>query len=86
MSSDLPSDRVQRARLAAHVLHSRYDSRELTRHARAKFAQRFYDEVDPDRVLSESERERRASHARKAYFLQLAILSAKARRSRGAGK
>jgi predicted DNA-binding transcriptional regulator AlpA len=58
------------------------NSRELTKNARAKFDQRFIDEVDPDRVLPESERLRRAEHARKAYFTRLALLSAKARKRR----
>ncbi len=75
-----PSERSQRSRLAAHVLHSKYDSRELTRPARDKFNQRFLDEVDPERVLSEAERQRRAEHARKAYFTGLALKSAVARR------
>jgi hypothetical protein len=49
-------------------MHSRNDSRETTRAARDKFDERFIDEVDPDRVLPEAERLRRAAHARKAYF------------------
>ena len=81
-SSLTPSERSQRSRLAAHVLHSRYDSRELTQRARDKFEQRFLDEVDPDRVLPEAERKRRAEHARKAYFGASALKSAKARRKR----
>jgi hypothetical protein len=80
-----PAERAQQARLAAHVLHSRYDSKELTRAARDKFNQRFLDEVDPDRMLTEAERLRRAEHARKAYFTSLALKSAKARR-RSAGR
>jgi hypothetical protein len=77
-----PSERSQRARLAAHVLHSKYDSKKLTRPARERFAQRFLDEVDPDRTLPEVERLRRAGHARKAYFTQLALKSTQARRRR----
>jgi hypothetical protein len=42
----------------------------------------FYDQVDPDRVLPDAERERRATQARKAYFAGLAFKSAKARRQR----
>jgi hypothetical protein len=42
--------------------------------------ERFYDEVDPERVLPEAERELRAQSARKAYFSRLAMKSAKARR------
>jgi hypothetical protein len=75
-----PSERVLRARLAAHVSHSLHDPKERTRAARDKFDQRFLNEVDPDRVLPEEERERRAGHARKAYFTRLALMSAKARR------
>jgi hypothetical protein len=67
-------------RVGAYALHSKYDSRELTKPARVKFDQRFLDEVDPDRVLPEAERLRRAGHARKAYFARLALLSAKARK------
>jgi hypothetical protein len=43
---------------------------------------RFEDEVDPARVLPESERQRRAEHAKTAYFTALAIKSAKARARR----
>ena len=75
-----PAERSQRARLAAHVLHSRYDSRALTQPAREAMAKRFLDEVDPDRILSEAERLRRADHARRAYFTRLALKSAAARK------
>ena len=77
-----PADRVLQARLAAHVLHSKVDSREHTKPARAAFDQRFYDEVEPDRSLSEDERCRRADHAKKAYFIELAIKSVQARKAR----
>lgn len=75
-----PSERTLRARLAAHELHAKYDSRELTANARQTFLSRFEDEVDPDQTLPESERIRRAEHARKAYFTRLALKSAQARR------
>lgn len=77
-----PSERTLRARLAAHTLHSLYDSKELTKPARAKFEQRFLDEVDPERTLTEAERNRRAQRARAAYFTRLAMKSAQARRRR----
>ena len=77
-----PSERSQRARLAAHVLHSRYDSKALTQPAREAMDNRFLDEVDPDRILPEAERKRRADHARKAYFTRLALKSAAARKAR----
>jgi hypothetical protein len=76
-----PAERSRRARMAAHVLHSRYDSKELTKPARAAFDDRFLNEVDPDRVLPEAERHRRAQHAKKAYMQGLAIRSARARKT-----
>lgn len=75
-----PAERSMRARIAAHVLHSRHDSRKLTAPARAAALARFAREVDPDGVLPEDERRRRAAHARKAYFTGLALKSAAARR------
>lgn len=75
-----PSQRSMRARIGAHALHATHDSRELTAPARAAFLARFEAEVDPDGVLPEVERRRRAEHARKAYFAKLALASAKARR------
>jgi hypothetical protein len=78
-----PAERSMRARMAAHISHSRHDPKERTRAARDKFDQRFLDEVDPDRVLPEPERLRRADHARKAYFTGLALKSARARRTGG---
>ncbi len=77
-----PAERSMRARLAAHVSHSRHDPKERTRAARDKFEERFLDEVDPDRTLPEAERLRRAGHARKAYFTRLALKSAQARRGK----
>jgi hypothetical protein len=71
-----------RGRIGASILHSRYDSRELTAGAREAFEKRFLDEVDPDRSLAEDERNRRAQHARSAYFSRLALASAKARARR----
>jgi len=75
-----PSERSMRARIAAHAVHAKYDSRDLTANARKSFLSRFEREVDPDGVLPEAERIRRAEHARKAYFQQLAYKSARARR------
>ncbi len=76
-----PSERVQRARLAAHVLHSRHDSRKLTENARSAFLARFERQVDPDGVLPLAERARRAEHAKKAHMLGLALKSAQVRRT-----
>ena len=80
-------DRVLRARIAAHVLHSRVaDEAEHTAPARAAFLSRFEREVDPDGVLDPEERARRAEHAKKAYFLKLALASRKARARKRRGK
>jgi hypothetical protein len=76
-------DRSTAGRIGAHALHSRYDSRELTASARAKFLDRFEREVDPDGLLTPKERARRAEHARRAHFIRLAELSAQARAKRG---
>ena len=75
-----PSERVMRARMAAYMLHARYDPRETTKPARRAFNKRFLDQVDPDRRLPERERQRRAEAARRAYFTRLAYLSARSRR------
>ena len=75
-----PSERVVRARMVAYMLHARYDPRETTKPARRAFNQRFLDQVDPDRRLTDHERHRRADAARRAYFTRLAYLSARSRR------
>ena len=77
-----PELRSQRARIAALSRWSQNDPREGTQAARAAFAERFINEVDPDRVLPEPERARRAAAARRAYMARLAFASAKARAAR----
>lgn len=69
-------------RIGALVLHSRHDSRKLTEPARAAFAQRFLNEVDPRCELPEKERLRRAELARRAFYCRLALRSAQARARR----
>jgi hypothetical protein len=74
------NDRVLRARMAAHLLHAQIsDEAAHTAPARAAFLSRFEREVDPDGLLAPEERARRAEHAKKAYFLKLALASRKAR-------
>ena len=80
-----PSERTLRARLAAHVLHSKVDPTEHTRPAREAFNKRFEDEVDPKRELSTQERERRAAHARTAYYTRLSLKASQARRAKAKG-
>ena len=78
----MATDPNLRQRMAAHVLHSRYDSTELTAPARKAFLDRFEREVDPDGKLDPKERARRAEHAKKAHMTRLALASAKARKAR----
>ena len=47
--------------------------------ARAAFHERFIDQVDPERVLSSSERARRAEAARRLHMTRLALASSVAR-------
>jgi hypothetical protein len=61
---------------------ARHDAREITAPARQAFERRFLDSVDPERVLPEDERMRRASAARRAYFAGLTAKSIAARRRR----
>jgi hypothetical protein len=74
------AQRVLRSRHAAFAQHARHSAVATTAAARAARDARFIDEVDPDRVLPESERARRAKAARKAFFLDLAFRSARARK------
>lgn len=76
-----PAERSLRARIGAYRMHALHDPRETTRAARAAFAQRFLDDVDPHRRLPEPERLRRAEAARRAYFARLAYLAARTRRA-----
>lgn len=73
-----------RGQIGAAVLHSRYDSRDLTQAARAAFLGKFERLVDPEGVLPEAERLRRAGHAKRAHFAAMAYKSAKARAQRAA--
>ena len=76
-----PSERSLRARLASFASWANTsDPASRTAPARAAADRRFEDQVDPDHVLPEAERLRRAEAARKAYFTGLAFKSAKARR------
>ena len=77
-----PSIATLRARLGAYSQHSRHSSVDTTAAARAAFLSKFELEVDPDKVLPEAERQRRAEAARKAYFTRLALKSVQAKRRR----
>lgn len=75
-------ERSTRARIAAHELHAKYDSREITANARAGFLAKFYDQTPAD--LPHAERLRRAEHLLRAHMQRLAVASARARRERKA--
>lgn len=75
------ADPALRARAAAHQSWANTENRSTrTRPAREAFLRRFERLVDPNLQLPAAERERRAEHARRAYFLTLARKSAAARR------
>lgn len=75
-----PEQRSLRASLAAHELHARHDSRELTANARAAFLKRFVDQVDQESPgLPEGERIRRAEHLLRAHMRRLALRSSRSR-------
>ncbi|MFQ6026631.1 MAG: hypothetical protein ACE5Q6_03855 [Dehalococcoidia bacterium] len=76
-----PSERSIRARIGALSLHAQ--GRTNTAPARAKFMEKFIDQIDPKRVLPEPERLRRAELARKAYFSKLALRRGKKSARRG---
>lgn len=83
MSGLSPEQRVLRARLAAHTSWANTDDRAArTQAARDRFNERFLREADPDGLLPESERQRRADQLRRAYFARLQLKSSQARRRR----
>jgi hypothetical protein len=73
--------RAQAGKIGGHRLHATHDSGEIAARARRGFLHRFEVEVDPDCLLHEAERQRRAEQAKKAYMAALALKSALARRS-----
>jgi hypothetical protein len=78
-----PQQRALRAKLAANTRWSEDGDRKgNAKRAQAGLLAKFVDQVDPDRVLPEDERLRRAEAARKAHMQRLAFLSSKARRKR----
>ncbi len=74
------TERSLRARIGGFALSAARDPRETTKPARAAFLASFEREVDPDGVLTITERARRAAAARKAHFTRMALKSAQARR------
>ncbi len=76
------TERSIRGRIGAYSLHAQRDSRETTQAARRAFLSKFLDEVDPNHVLPDAERLRRAAAARSSHFAKLALRSVQARRKK----
>lgn len=72
----------QWGRIGGLRLAATHDPRQYTAAARQAFLERFYLGIPAD--LPAPERDRRAMAARKAYFAQLAVASARARKRRPA--
>ena len=81
-----PTQRRLQAQMAAHARWSKHDPVEGTSAVRAKFLERFIDQVDPNQILPEKERVRRAESARRAYFKKLALKLSRARAERNGGE
>ena len=80
-----PTERSQRARIAAHSKWAVTNPQQGTEKARAAFLQRFLAEVDEASPgLPKLERLRRAEHLKSAHFARLALASARARRKKSA--
>jgi hypothetical protein len=81
MPASSPAERSLIAGIASHVSWANTGDRTArTAPARAAMQLRFERQVDPDGTLPPDERAKRAEHARKAYFMQLARKSADVRR------
>jgi len=85
---DLVEERSQRHLLAQIAAHRSWantiDPTARTAPARRAFIAKFEREVDPDGALPPAERARRAEHARKAFYLSMALKSAQARKRKQA--
>lgn len=80
MAARNPDERALIARIAAQARWAKHDPTEQGRIMRAGLEKVYLDEVDPDRVLPEPERLRRAASARRAHMNRMALKSAQARR------
>lgn len=81
-----PAQRTLRARLAAHEKWATTDPIEGTAAARAAgpgSIDYWLNKVDPDHMLDDAERTRRAESAKKAHYARLAFKSAQARAQQG---
>lgn len=79
-----PEQRRTRARIAAYARWAKESPAKNAARGQAGLLARFEREVDPDGVLPEAERTRRAEAARKVHMLRLADASRTARAARKA--
>jgi hypothetical protein len=79
-----PTQRSQRARLAALTRWSREDGKAQGELVQAGLRRKFYNETDP--ALPEAERQRRAECAYKAHMARLSFLASKARTAKAAAR
>ena len=77
-----PEQRSTRASIAANERWSREDPKPALEPAHEGYRRKWLDQVDPDRVLSEAERNRRADAAMRAHMQRLALKSSRARAKR----
>lgn len=75
-------ERTLVAQIAAYERLGKIGGSANTEAARAAQWQKYLDKVDPDGMLPDDERERRAQHARKADMLRLSLKAAQVRRKR----
>ena len=71
-----------RSRIGALRMHATHDTKAVSKAGRDAANARFLDQVDPDRVLPEAERQRRADLARRAGMTSIAYKSARKRSQR----
>lgn len=80
-SDETPAERSLRGRMAVHRSWANTNDRTArTSRGRAAFEARFEKEVDPDGILPPHIRAQRAEAARKAYYAELVMKAATARR------
>jgi len=83
MPGRTPAERKAWAQTAAYERWARESDRSAaTQAARDAFIQRFYDEVDPERVLPDEERHKRAMAARSAFYARIRAKRLSAQRRR----
>jgi hypothetical protein len=77
-----PEQRSLRARIAANARWKGEDPRPTAKRGQRGLLARFESEVDPEGILPEAERTRRAEAARREHMTRLAYKSSKARSRR----